>query len=103
MRQRIQIAKALTQGADALLLDEPLAGVDPGVRTRVVELLGRLRSGSTTAVVVATRDPDIARLLADRIVVLDNGEVIEAGVTDQVLENPRDARTRELVERRRSA
>ena len=60
MRQRIQIAKALAQGADVLLLDEPLVGVEHGVRARILELLQRLRTETATAVVVATRDPEVA-------------------------------------------
>lgn len=102
MRQRIQIAKALTHRSDVLLLDEPLAGVDAPVRARVLELLDRLRSGGATAVVIATRDPDLARI-ADRVVVLHDGAVIESGLPDRVLEDPRDPRTRRLVEERRSA
>lgn len=103
MRQRIQIAKALTQPADVLLLDEPLRGVDQPVQARVVELLDRLRDRASTAVVVATRDPEIALLLSDRAVVLDEGEVVESGPTSAILANPRHDRTREIAQRRRSA
>lgn len=103
MRQRIQIAKALSQGADVLLLDEPFVGVEHGVRARILELLRRLRTESGTAVVVASRDPEVARWLADDIVVLDNGEVVEAGPATQILDSPRHHRTRALVESRRSA
>jgi ABC-type glutathione transport system ATPase component len=103
MRQRIQIAKALSQGADVLLLDEPFVGVEHGVRARILELLRRLRTETGTAVVVASRDPEVARWLADDIVVLDNGEVVEAGPATQILDSPRDHRTRALVESRRSA
>ena len=102
MRQRIQIAKALSQGADVLLLDEPFVGVEHGVRTRIVELLERLRTETGTAVVVASRDPEVARVLADQILVLQ-GEVIEIGPAAQILEAPRDHRTRALVQTRRSA
>ena len=66
MRQRIQIAKALSQGADVLLLDEPFVGVEHGVRTRIVELLERLRTETGTAVVVASRDPEVARVAGRR-------------------------------------
>jgi ABC-type glutathione transport system ATPase component len=103
MRQRIQIAKALSQGADALLLDEPFVGVEHGVRLRILELLQRLRTETETAVVVASGDPEVARALADDIVVLHDGEVIESGTATQVLESPRHHRTRALVESRRSA
>lgn len=102
MRQRIQIAKALTHRADVLLLDEPLAGVDTPVRARVLELLERLRTVGATAVVVATRNADLARI-ADRVVVLHDGEVIESGRADRVLDDPRDPRTVQLIKERRSA
>jgi ABC-type glutathione transport system ATPase component len=102
MRQRIQIAKALSQGADLLLLDEPLVGVEPGVEVRIMELLERLRTETATAVVVATRDPEVARALADQILVLA-GEMIETGPAGQILDAPRDHRTRALVQARRSA
>jgi ABC-type glutathione transport system ATPase component len=103
MRQRIQIAKALSQGADVLLLDEPFVGVEHGVRLRILELLARLRTETGTGVVVASRDAEVARTLADVIVVLDDGEVIESGPAAQILESPRHHRTRALVESRRSA
>jgi ABC-type glutathione transport system ATPase component len=103
MRQRIQIAKALTHGADAVLLDEPFAGVERDVRDRILDLLHRLRTQTDTAIVVASRDPDVAGMLADRVVVLADGDAVEAGPADQVLGSPRDHRTRALVEARRSA
>jgi ABC-type glutathione transport system ATPase component len=103
MRQRIQIAKALAHGADVLLLDEPFVGVEHGVRVRILELLQRLRTETETAVVVATRDPEVARAVADEILVLVDGEVVETGPPLTVLESPRDHRTRSLVEARRSA
>ena len=103
MRQRIQIAKALSQGADALLLDEPFVGVEHGVRLRIMELLERLRTETQTAVVVTSRHAEVARALADDIVVLDGGAVVESGPAPQILESPQDHRTRALVEARRSA
>jgi ABC-type glutathione transport system ATPase component len=103
MRQRIQIAKALALGAEALLLDEPFVGVEHGVQDRILELLQRLRTETETAVIVATRDPEVARSLADEILVLTAGEVVEMGPARHILESPRDHRTRSLVEARRSA
>jgi ABC-type glutathione transport system ATPase component len=103
MRQRIQIAKALAHGADALLLDEPFVGVERGVQDRILELLRRLRTETETAIVVATRDPEVARAVADEILVLHDGEVVEMGSAPSILESPRDHRTRSLVEARRSA
>jgi len=103
MRQRIQIARAFTQGVAVLLVDEPFAGIDHGVRGRIQELLHRARTEAATAVVVATRQAEVARQLADRVAVLHEGEVIESGPTEGVLDAPCDARTRALVATRRSA
>jgi ABC-type glutathione transport system ATPase component len=103
LRQRIQIARALTQNVAVLLLDEPFAGVDLVVRDRIRELLLRARTEAGTTVVVATREPEVARQLSDRVLVLHEGEIIESGPTRDVLRAPRDARTRELVRVRRSA
>jgi ABC-type multidrug transport system ATPase subunit len=89
MRQRIQIARALTHRTRILLLDEPLAGVEDAVRWRILELLGRARSEAGTAVVVATRHADTVALLgADQVVVLEGGEVVGAGTPDQILGTP---------------
>jgi len=103
MRQRIQIAKALTRRTDVLLLDEPFQGVEPRVAERITELLDRLRADGATAVVVGTRDPAVASALGDDVVVLDDGEVVEAGPAASVLDAPRDPRTVALLRTRRSA
>ena len=88
MRQRIQIAKALTNRAEVLLLDEPFARVEPAVTGRILELLDRLRREAGTAVVLATRDPELCLALADELVVLDEGSVVERGPAATVLADP---------------
>jgi ABC-type branched-subunit amino acid transport system ATPase component len=79
VRQRIQIARALTNDIDVLLLDEPFVGVEPAVRIRITELLDRLLGQGHAAVVIATRDASLAHALGDEVVVLDHGAVVEAG------------------------
>jgi ABC-type multidrug transport system ATPase subunit len=91
MRQRIQVAKALTRRTDALLLDEPFAGVDDHVRARIVELVDRLRVNGDTAVLVATRDRAVAADVADDVVLLDRGEIVGAGPADEILPGRRSA------------
>jgi len=103
MRQRIQIARAITRGTDVLLLDEPFTDVEAHVRGRILELLGRVRDETATGVIVATRDPRVARLLADRVVLLVAGEVVADGPTDVVLDAHGDPRRQPQRGVRRSA
>ncbi len=100
VRQRIQIARALTYDVDVLLLDEPLAGVEPAVCTRITELLDRLLGQGHAAVVIATRDAGLAHGLADDVVVLDHGAVVETGPSRP---SRRSSRSRRWGPRRRSA
>jgi ABC-type glutathione transport system ATPase component len=103
MRQRIQIAKALTRRTDVLLLDEPLLGVEDYVAERILELVDRLRANGDTAVLVASRDPAVAEAMADEVVVLDDGAIVESGPVDEVLDDPNHPRTAALLGARRSA
>jgi len=104
VRQRIQIARALTQRSRVLLLDEPLTGVDDDVRTRILELVARTRAEGGAAVLAATRHPEVARALgATRVVVLERGAVVESGSAEAVLGPLRAGRGRWLARRRRSA
>ena len=86
MRQRIQVAKALSNRTEVLLLDEPFAGVEQPVRARILELLERLRAEAGTAVVIATRDVQLCRTLADEVLVLDEGAVAASGRAPTVLD-----------------
>ena len=103
MRQRIQIAKGLSHRSDVLLLDEPFTGVEHGVRLRILELLHRLRHERRAGVVIATRDPELVELLADQVVVLERGAVVEHGAAVSVLDAPQHDYTKSLVQERLSA
>lgn len=96
MRQRIQVARAIAQRADVLLLDEPLAGLTDAVRDRLIELVGRLRREVGAAVVMASRDASVCRTLADRVLVLHEGAAVrtEDGAGRGVLTNERRPRWR---------
>jgi putative phosphonate transport system ATP-binding protein len=97
MRQRVQLARALVRRPRLLLLDEPTTGLDPSVQATVLSLIERAIDRSRAATVLVTHDLGVVRLLADRIVVMHHGEIVEEGVADGVLEDPVHPYTRSLV------
>jgi putative phosphonate transport system ATP-binding protein len=97
MRQRLQIARNLVTNPRLLFMDEPTGGLDVSVQARLLDLLRGIVAEYGLAAVVVTHDLAVARLLSHRIMVMKGGEVIETGLTDQVLEDPREAYTQLLV------
>ncbi len=88
MRQRLQIARALVTHPRLLFMDEPTGGLDVSVQARLLDLLRRLATQYRIAVVLVTHDLGVARLLAQRIAVMQAGRVVETGLADQVLDDP---------------
>jgi putative phosphonate transport system ATP-binding protein len=97
MRQRLQIARNLVTKPRLVFMDEPTGGLDVSVQARLLDLLRGLVAQLGLAAVVVTHDLAVARLLSHRIMVMKDGEVVETGLTDQVLEDPREAYTQLLV------
>ena len=97
MRQRLQIARNLVTGPRLVFMDEPTGGLDVSVQARLLDLLRGLVADLGLAAVVVTHDLAVARLLSHRIMVMKGGEVIESGLTDQVLDDPHAAYTQLLV------
>ncbi len=97
MQQRLQIARNLVTGPRLAFMDEPTGGLDVSVQARLLDLLrGLVREMGLSAIVV-THDLAVVRLLADRLMVMKGGHVVEAGLTDQVLDDPQHAYTQLLV------
>jgi putative phosphonate transport system ATP-binding protein len=97
MQQRLQIARILVSRPRVVFLDEPTGGLDVSIQARLLDLLRRLVRDLALAVVIVTHDLGVARLLTDRLMVMRRGEVVEEGLTDQVLDDPHDAYSQLLV------
>ena len=97
MRQRLQIARNLVTGPRLVFMDEPTGGLDVSVQARLLDLLRGLVSDLGLAAIVVTHDLAVARLLSHRMMVMKDGRVIEAGLTDRVLDDPREPYTQLLV------
>ena len=97
MQQRLQIARNLVTGPRLVFMDEPTGGLDVSVQARLLDLLrGLVREMGLSAIIV-THDLAVVRLLADRLMVMKDGHVVESGLTDQVLDDPQHAYTQLLV------
>ena len=97
MQQRLQIARNLVTGPRLVFMDEPTGGLDVSVQARLLDLLrGLVRELGLSAIIV-THDLAVVRLLADRLMVMKDGSVVEAGLTDQVLDDPQHAYSQLLV------
>ncbi len=97
MKQRLQIACTLVTRPVLVFMDEPTGGLDVSVQARLLDLIRTLVRDLGLAVLLVTHDLAVARLLAGRIVVMQNGRVVEAGLTDQVLDDPQHPYTQLLV------
>jgi putative phosphonate transport system ATP-binding protein len=97
MQQRVQIAKALSNNPPILLLDEVTTGLDLSVQARVLDLIKVIERELQISMLLVSHDLAVVRMLADRTIVMLNGEIVEQGLTDQILEDPQHPYTQELV------
>jgi putative phosphonate transport system ATP-binding protein len=97
MRQRLQIARNLVTGPRLVFMDEPTGGLDVSVQARLLDLLRGLVADLGLAAIVVTHDLAVARLLSHRMMVMKDGHVVESGLTDRVLDDPRHPYTQLLV------
>jgi putative phosphonate transport system ATP-binding protein len=97
MQQRLQIARNLVSAPRLVFMDEPTGGLDVSVQARLLDLLRGLVADMGLAVVIVTHDLAVARILAHRLMVMCQGQVVEAGLTDQVLDDPHHHYTQLLV------
>lgn len=97
MQQRLQIARNLVTNPRLIFMDEPTGGLDVSVQARLLDLLRSLVRDMNLSVIIVTHDLAVVRLLADRLMVMKSGYVVEQGLTDQVLDDPQHSYTQLLV------
>lgn len=97
MQQRLQIARNLVTRPRLVFMDEPTGGLDVSVQARLLDLMRGLAAELGLAAVIVTHDLAVARLLAHRLMVMQRGAVVEAGLTDQLLDDPAHPYTQLLV------
>ncbi|WEV75903.1 dipeptide/oligopeptide/nickel ABC transporter ATP-binding protein [Bifidobacterium sp. ESL0800] len=96
--QRVAIARALVTDPKLIVADEPMSAIDVAARLQILEAFAAIRkSRPETAIVMISHDLGVVQHIADHIVVLHNGKVVESGATDDVLNCPKADYTRELV------
>ena len=97
MQQRVQISKALANNPAILLLDEVTTGLDLSVQAKVLELIRRIRQEFHISIMLVSHDLAVIRMLSDRTIVMLDGKIIEQGLTDQILDDPQQPYTQQLV------
>ena len=97
MQQRLQIARNLVSRPKVVFMDEPTGGLDVSVQARLLDLIRALVRDLSLSAIVVTHDLAVARLLSTRMMVMRDGEVVEHGLTDQILEDPQAPYSQLLV------
>ena len=97
MQQRLQIARNLVTNPRLVFMDEPTSGLDVSVQAKLLDLIRSLVRKLQLSAIIVTHDLAVVRLLADHLIVMKSGVVIERGLTDQVLDDPQHQYTQLLV------
>ncbi len=97
MQQRLQIARNLVSNPRLVFMDEPTSSLDVSVQAKLLDLIRSLVRQYNLSIVLVTHDLAVARLLADRLIVMQQSHVVESGLTDQILDDPQHPYTQLLV------
>ena len=95
-QQRVAIARALAMNPEILFFDEPTSALDPEITAGILKVLKELAKEKMTMVIV-THEIDFARKIADRVIFMDGGVVVEQGSAAEVIDNPKNERTKEFL------
>jgi peptide/nickel transport system ATP-binding protein len=98
MRQRVMIAMALALEPDVLIADEPTTALDVTIQAQILELLRRLNRERNLATILITHDLGVVAEVADRVLVMHEGKIVERGGLDEIFYSPKDPYTRKLLD-----
>lgn len=96
-RQRVMIAMALANGPDLLIADKPTTALDVTIKAQILDLLADLKRDIGLSMLFITHDLGVVRQIADRVLVMRHGEVVESGDADTVFTVPRETYTKDLI------
>lgn len=96
-RQRVMIAMAVANKPDILIADEPTTALDVTISAQILDLLRELKKKIGMAVIFISHDLGVIRQIADKVMVMKSGKIVEQGATEEVFNNPRDSYTRSLI------
>lgn len=97
-KQRVAIARALSMNPEVILFDEPTSALDPEMVGEVLNIMNEVAK-SGLAMVIVTHEMEFAREVSDRVIFMDKGVIAEEGSPEQLFVNPKEARTREFLQR----
>lgn len=97
-QQRVGIARALAVNPEVILFDEPTSALDPELTGEVLSVIKQLASEGTTMVII-THEMSFARDTADKVIFMDKGQIIEEGKSSKIFTSPKEARTRQFLQR----
>ena len=96
-RQRVALARALSLEPDLIVADEPTSMLDVSIRMEILEVLAQMRIKKNLSIIFITHDLASARYLADRIIVLQHGSIVEQGLAEDLIQSPQKTYTKQLV------
>ncbi len=96
-RQRVAIARALSLNPELIIADEPTSMLDVSIRMEILEIFARMRIEKNLTIIFITHDLASARYLADRVIVLHKGSIVEENIAEELIQSPKEEYTKQLI------